>query len=849
MQFNGVETTMLAKTLATKSTIFSLLILLFFSLSSFATENTSSVANKFQVFYVEDTNANLSIDQIIKLPQAMLAQSDYLGHAPDSLDFSIWYQIRLKPEFEDGISAPFSITIDNPTLDYIDFYLVRNEKVLFKKPLGDKQQTLSELDHLVPKLTIYDEFGATDIIYVNVKTNGASGTPLIIEYETESAVRSSAQLMLIGCFLGVVVIMLIYNYFMYRGTKDPSFIHYMGYIFFAGTTLSLINGFIFYLFPFSIASWLNSHLMFSHFLGLTFALLFAVSFLRFGRVQPWFVKLGKYLAALNVMFALSAFFLTEATLTPIYFISVGVVYLFAITLMTMVFNTKKLWVKYYLFSWIPLFIGVGVGIAAFNGAIPYNFITRNGALLGVLAEICIMAIALLDRFRANEVEREYRLHHDEVTGLPNKVMLQKALQELAKGRKPFTLALFDVPETKELIPSLGVEAASKFTKKLFNNIENYAESLSSAYQFERKNDEKAYHVARVTDSSFAIILIGDLRDEALTYSMISIKEAVSSVIEINSALISASCYAGVVSYPTDTHEKNNLLSLAYQALVGGKKSEMGWERFQIEKSNMVQERFNLAADLQVAIDMDELEVYHQPQVDIATGDVKGSEILLRWHHSEFGNIPAPEIISIAEETGIINQLTEWIIDKGLSQQAKLSRLGFNHSVSINISQKDLNANGLIAHILTTSAQYKIDPEDIIFEITESATVDDPELANKVVTELHQQGYRIAIDDFGTGYSSLGYLSKLPFHEVKIDKGFMDITSSERNRTITEVTINLANRLGVEVVAEGVESEEVLEMLGTFKCSTAQGYLYSKPLSFIDYMRWLQANTRQQRDVG
>ncbi|GHB62691.1 hypothetical protein GCM10008107_09740 [Psychrosphaera saromensis] len=800
--------------------------------------SSQPLKDRFRINYIDDSENQLSLSQIVKLPSGMYADSNQTLHSPESLIFSVWYKITLKHD-SDVLSEPFNVTVDNPTLDTITFYLMDGDRMLQTKKIGDTVYLKNNFLHVIPQTNIHHGMQHNQVLYIHIETNGASGTPIIIEPIDKSQLRSSAQLMLLGCFIGVVLIMIIYNFVMFRGIGDPSYFNYIGYIAFAGLAIGLINGFAFYVFPFEAAKWMNKHLMLTHFTGLTFALTFAISFLRFDKIKPWFVNLGMVASKVILVFALSGLYFTEATLTPFYFAAVLFVYIYVLSLMAMVLNARLMWVRYYLLSWLPLFLGVGIGIAAFNGGVSYSFLTRNAALLGVLAEISIMAIALMDRFRANEVDKEYRINHDSVTGLPNKTALESALQKLINGKKSFTLVLFEIPEANNLIPSLGKEISDEFFIQLFNNVEDYADGLTSVYEFENNLENETFHLARVGDACFTLVFVGDLSDDALSYNFLAIQEAVSTFISVNRAAISVSCHAGVVSYPHDTLDKENLLTLAFQALLGSKKNQHGWARYEQQKTENIKKRFELAAELQTAIDSDDLELFHQPQINIETGAVFGSELLLRWNHNELGYVSPERIVSIAEETGTINHLTEWVITQGLSQHAKLYKLGFEHTISINISSKDLTDNGLVAHVLTTVAENLIPPESVVFELTESATLDEPDAAKALITELHQQGFKIVIDDFGTGYSSLDYLSQLPFYALKIDRRFMNLDKSPSNRTITEMAIMLGRRLGVSVVAEGVETQDAADILKTLSCSLVQGYLYAKPMAFIDYMRWLQ----------
>lgn len=823
-----------------------ILVILVFTCVYFLCFSSSAQAHRhqelrqaFDIWYLDDTDNPLTLEQVKQLPDALFARLQKKPLQPTTLDFSLWYKITLKDETK-PVEKAISILMDNPTLDLIEFYHLGRGQLINTKVIGDTQTSDSALDYVVPHINLFDGFLRMDTLYIRIKTNGASASPIVIDYAKESELRNSGQLMLLGAFFGVVVIMIIYNYFMFRGIGDPSYLNYIGYIFFAGMTLSLINGFTFYIFPTELAIWMHNHMLISHFCGLAFALRFAISFLRFDSIKPWFVHLGNGLAKVCFAIALSALILDEATLTPVYFACVGLIYLYAVLLMSQVYKYKLIWVKYYLASWIPLFVGVGVGIAAFNGAVEYNFITRNAALLGILAEICIMAIALMDRFRANELDKDYRANHDAVTGLPNRTSLFSVIDSLSYSKKNFNLALFEIPEAKELLPKLGIVTANLFFQELFKNISKYTIDLEQVYRFKNNIQNRSHHIIRISDARFAVVFVGDITNSVLTHNMRTIREAVSRIMTVNGASISVSSYGGVVAYPKNSTSKDHLLFLANQALHVGMQNEEGWSHYKnTEDNKLLSEQFKLAGLIQKAISNDDLQLYHQPQIDLTTGQVVGSELLLRWQHNELGHISPEKIVQAAEQTGIVHQLTEWVINKGFSQHAKLLKLGFEHHVSINISAHDLNDNSLIANILTATMEHKVPESSVIIEITESATAHNPELACRTVMELHELGYKVTIDDYGTGYSNLKYISQLPLYSLKVDKSFMNIDVSARNRTIVEMTINMAQKLGIQVVAEGVESRQVEQLLQALNCPLSQGFYYAKPMAFLDYMRWLQ----------
>ena len=825
------------------------IVLVGFSYSIFYVGDRSNtdLVEHFSIKYIDDTTNPLTIEQVHNLPDSVYANDKQEMHKPDSLDFSMWYKIKV--DGDERFNRAFSITVDNPTLDLIHFNVHYDGKVVFDKKLGDQHKAQYGNEHVSPQISLFGGMSPETTIYIRVKTNGAPATPILIEPIETSQFRTSAQLILLGSLFGIGVIMIIYNYFMYRGVGDLSYLHYIIYVAGAVIAISMINGFTFFILPTDVAQWANKYLIIPvHFVALAFAIRFAISFLRFETVKPWFVRIGQNLSNFLLVISFVSIALPEGTMLPMYFLCVALGYSYAVVLMLMVLKTKLIWVRYYLMSWIPLLAGALISIATYNGDLPYNFFTKNASLLGVMLEVCIMAVALLDRFRANQIDRDYRVNHDLATGLPNQILLESAIKNAGHADQPMALMVFEITQSKDVIPSLGTETANRFFSGLFKNIHSYTREMKNVYSFARDESGKALQIVRIDESRFALLFVGSNDPDSLRDKLSMIQNAAATVVEVDGLAMSVSTVAGWATFPEDTTESEKLLSTTMQALVVGRKLDQKWARYDEQRSVDIQQKFRLAADLQTAIEDDDLDLYHQPQIDMETRRVHGSELLLRWIHPVEGFISPDYIVEIAEEMGVIHQLTEWVINKGFEQHSKLYKLGFETNVSINISGKDFNDNGLVAHILTTTAKYGVDPSTVTFEVTESATAEDPKHAKQVLTELYDQGFKIAIDDFGTGYSSLDYLSQLPFHELKIDKCFMDIDVSERNKTITEVTLLLAKKLGVTAVAEGIENKEVAEILQEFGCPVGQGYLFSKPKPFIEHMRWLQELYKKDRSL-
>jgi len=247
----------------------------------------------------------------------------------------------------------------------------------------------------------------------------------------------------------------------------------------------------------------------------------------------------------------------------------------------------------------------------------------------------------------------------------------------------------------------------------------------------------------------------------------------------------------------------------------------------------------LMGELRHAIMSNEFVACYQPKVDIKTGIVKGLEALVRWKHKVHGLIPPDKFIPLAEQTGLIKPLTLWILHESLMQCAKWNNEGFKLRVAVNLSTSDLLDTEFPNTVARALNSHNVSPEKLLLEITESGVMMDTAQAMEILNRLATMGVRISIDDYGTGNSSQSYLSKLPLHEMKIDKSFVaDMGSNSNNALTVQSMIDLGHNLGLEVVAEGVESAWILSLLQPLGCDTAQGHYFTRPLNAQEFTTWI-----------
>ncbi len=282
------------------------------------------------------------------------------------------------------------------------------------------------------------------------------------------------------------------------------------------------------------------------------------------------------------------------------------------------------------------------------------------------------------------------------------------------------------------------------------------------------------------------------------------------------------------------------------AMYVAKRRGLGYTLYTPEEDQYSPARLALTHQLRHAIEQDELRLYFQPVVSFATGRLTHVEALVRWQHPEHGMLPPDQFVPLAEQIGLINALSAWVIDAALRQCAVWRQANQPVSVSINLSARNLHDPQLPQAIVRLLEKHGVPPEQLTIELTESMIMGEPARALETLSQLNQMGVGLSIDDYGTGYSSLAYLKRLPMHELKIDKSFvLDMVADENDAVIVRSTIDLGHNLGLQVVAEGVENREIWERLATLGCDQAQGYYLARPMPAEDLAGWMQQRVKDR----
>lgn len=426
----------------------------------------------------------------------------------------------------------------------------------------------------------------------------------------------------------------------------------------------------------------------------------------------------------------------------------------------------------------------------------------------------------------------YQVSHDALTELPNRTtLLERLEQAIAAAHRESALsnevALFtmDVDGFKEINDTFGHHCGDMLLQQLGIRL--------------REAVTKNATVARLGGDEFAVLL--PACDNDCVEQMITALNAIlEEPIVIEELPLQVQVSIGIALFPTHGSDALTLLRRSDVAMYTAKKAHLFYKLYDSTQDMYSPRRLALMGALRKAIINNELMLYYQPKVEISTGKVSSVEALVRWQHPEFGFIPPEQFIPLAEQTGLIIHLTRWVLETAAQQCSEWLRVGLELSIAVNLSMWDLRELTLPVTIGALLERYSLPVHLLHVEMTESVVMTDVERTLDILNRLSQLGIQISVDDYGTGYSSLAYLKRMPISELKIDRSFiMHMANSEADATIVQSTIAMAHSLGLKVVAEGVEDENVWNLLAEFKCDTAQGYYMSRPLSPLDLENWVR----------
>ncbi len=426
---------------------------------------------------------------------------------------------------------------------------------------------------------------------------------------------------------------------------------------------------------------------------------------------------------------------------------------------------------------------------------------------------------------------QFQALHDGLTELPNRILLSDRIRQgillTQRNKQQMSLLVMDLDRFKDINDTLGHQYGDWVLQEVARRMRHLL----------RESDT----IARLGGDEFAVLLPNTDIGQAVAISE-KLLHGIDAPFYVQKQLLHVGASIGITMFPEHGKDEVALLQRADVAMYVAKQNHLGYSIYDPDTDQHSLHNLALLGELRLAIDQDQLYLEYQPKINLATGKIYGVEALVRWQHPVHGYMPPDSFIPLAEQTGIIGELSEWVFGEAIKQCLDHRPVGVDMHVAVNVSLRNMQDPDFAVKIGKLINEMCHDPSNLRVEITETAIMENPKRALEALKILNDIGVHLSIDDFGTGYSSLAHLKQMPVDELKIDKSFVqDMSEDESDAVIVHSIIDLAHNIGIKVVAEGVEDKKTYDMLKALGCDSIQGFYVSKPMSAPDLVEWIKTS--------
>lgn len=422
--------------------------------------------------------------------------------------------------------------------------------------------------------------------------------------------------------------------------------------------------------------------------------------------------------------------------------------------------------------------------------------------------------------------------HSKPVTAPGRIeLLQQIDQRVAacnRNGECFALLVFNLQKFREINVEYGHAAGDVVLAQ-----------VAVRMQGELRSGDNLFHIG---NDEFAVLLAQLKTPQVVQLAITKLQEAIGENMEVAGNVLLITALAGAALFPDHSGDREGLMKAADAALHYASENNMPFSVYDRSIRGAEKPLSDLRGSLKLALDNNDLKLHYQPQVDLQHGTLSGCEALARWKHATHGWIPPDVFIPVAEKSELIDTLTYWSINAALREWFKFCGPCSSATIAINLSAKLLRSPEVVDLVSRAINIWGVEPGSMVLEVTESAMMTDPRASLHTLLALHEMGITLSIDDFGTGYSSLAYLKKLPVSELKIDKSFVQhMADNHQDRKIVQSVIDLSHNLDLRVVAEGIESQQILDMLINMGCDYGQGYYIGKPMPIGEMPAWVKGS--------
>ncbi len=773
-------------------------------------------------------------------------------------DQTVW--VRTSLSIPEPLTRQWYLVIPYPLLEQVDLYIVRDEQqpAIYHTSRQETENQRQQAQSYQVALPLPRDLNGEVVVFLRAKSSTALQVPVELWREDKLLGRFSLASLYWGAFFGVMFALVIYNLFLFLSLRDLAYGYYVLYIASISLLVLCISGLG--------SAWIwggqpmlpRYALPISTALASLFALLFARSFLKWQDISVHWdrsMKVAAVLAGVLIVYtwadpinsALLAGLL--GSLVILLLVAVGLAALRAGVVIA----------RYFVLAWTTFALGAALYLLSVFDFLPVNLVTNHAMQAGSVAEVLLLSFALAHRIKDERAckmaalrkqqmaERQVRdlemqsleeAMQDSTTRLPNASLLNQQLQTMMSQNKRVALTLVHYPQIKDIASSMGHRLAEEMFCQLMSKLNNRLEGLAGVVCLDSR---KHAHIAipEFGSAAFLIDLI-HFEDplELFVEQMVGNHEISVHAVRLPLLL---NLHCGIAVAPEHGDSTEILYQHASAAQDRSESSKVPVQIYNDEISDFARRRLDLVTALPPAIAAGELELYLQPQMNTTGQVLVGAEMLLRWNSPRFGAVPAGEVIEIAENAGLMDLLSRYVVTRAWKIMQILQERELKITCSINLSVQNLTNSHFVAFALAGIREHAIPVHRVIFEVTETSMMHNMEAVIGSLLQIANSGCKVALDDFGTGYSSLAYLSRMPIHELKIDGCFIrQMATSQNDLGIVRNTLKLAQTLNLEAVAEGVEDSATLELLSQLGCHRLQGYLFARPMPLDTFCDWALA---------
>lgn len=776
-----------------------------------------------------------------------------------------WYLVRLKNSSDNNMGFVFQVA--HSQLDNLIVLEVEGHGITRNLEMGDHLPFPQRLIH-IPYFALDVELAPKEEkqIWLYVQTEGAHQVPIEIwqsnAFVNHTVNETTAHIFYYGILSGLVVL----NLFIFFKLRESSYLYYccsvLGFMLWFATDKG--HGFQHI---WSASAELQSLLLQASLpTFLMFSVLFAREFLKLKVNNPVLSKVLLVLIYLEVGHYLSILVLPYNQ----FLVLSSLLALIVSACLALVgpiewFRGNRI-AKYYTFAWGCLIVSMLYTASYKLGWFDYNFFGEFGMQMGSALEALLLTLALAERLNSErrskedamlyalqaarereqaEAELKTQALHHAVTKLPNRTVFRTAIEQRIRdmkaqsSTKKLYVSAIRVCNWDAIVKTLGYqyadEAIKEFAAKLNKLVSAYPEA-----QVIETIENCPYYVCNIDDNSFGLFFeLDDIAAKEYRKSFLEVRSILQEPFELEGFSLDMNPRFSISIYPENSRNAELLIK---QALVAHEHilQEATDIAFYSENFDRYNTRsLSLMSELNEAIINNELYLAYQPKIALPKEELRGVEVLLRWEHREHGFIPPDDFIPIAEQTGIIRKLTQWVVANSIAELKPLVDSNQLDSIAINISASNLVEPGFIPGLVNECKKQNFSPEKLTLELTETSMMQNPEMSLEVLEALVEKGFKISVDDFGTGYSSLSYIQRIPATEIKIDRSLTaQMCENSDDQIIVKTTTEMCQSLGLEVVVEGVENQATLDALKQYGCNFAQGYYILRPAKLDDLIKWL-----------